>query len=299
MKATGKETVAQTYSAPTPNQGACSTPFDTTPYRRPLVGVHRPPDEHSIDRRPDIGCCHREVVSRAGIVELTPIDKPTFAIEDERIRRTGRGKGASHVLGLVEEIRKRPAVVIGLQDHLIGSVLRVSNHVIAGYTDHRGTLLGKVPTECGESGRDVLDVWAMVTEKRDDKRWTRELVKADHSAGRRLEQHKRGCWSAEGEHGGLDGHIRQSSPHNAGLPPKLLFGTVTGKEAEAIQTRLTRMYTAHLELEKASCSWIPSSLTWLATFGGLVSHHSVSEIACLVKKLAHMVVPELEGHQPC
>lgn len=195
-----------------PNVEPGLTPLDATPDRRPLVGGDLPPGEYSVDRRPDASRRHWKVVTGAGVVELAPIDKSTIAVEDERIGRTDRREGAGHVLGLVVEIRKRPAVATGLGNHLIGSVLRIADHVIAGDTDHRDALIGEVPTERGEPGSDVLDVWAVVTDKRDDKRRTGELVEADRGAGGRLEQPERRRNGAKGEHGGLDGHVSQGSP---------------------------------------------------------------------------------------
>ena len=66
---------------------------------------------------------------------------------------------AGDVLGLVVEVRKRPAVTVGLGDHLIGSVLRVGDDVIAGHADHRDALIGEVPTERGsrELARAIFD----------------------------------------------------------------------------------------------------------------------------------------------
>src|SRR6202034_1159094 len=93
----------------------------------------------------------------------------------------------------------------------LGSVLRVGDDVIAGDADHRDALVGEVPTERGQPRGDVLDVGAVVADEGDDERGTRELVEADRFAGGRFgecEVRRRG---AESEHGGLNGHVRQSN----------------------------------------------------------------------------------------
>ncbi len=95
-------------------------------------------------------------------------------------------------------------------DHLIGSVLRVGNGVIAGDADHRDAPIAEVPTERGEPGGDVLDIRAVVTDEGDDKRGTRQLFEADRGAGGGLGQRKRRRGSAEGEQSGLSGHASQS-----------------------------------------------------------------------------------------
>ena len=99
----------------------------------------------------------------------------------------------------------------GLVDHLIGSVLRVGDDVIAGDADHRDAPLGEVATERGEPGGDVLDVRAVVTDEGDDERGTRELLEADRNARGRLGQSERRGGGSQGEHCRLDGHVRQGS----------------------------------------------------------------------------------------
>jgi hypothetical protein len=102
-------------------------------------------------------------------------------------------------------------VAAGLGDHLIGSVLRVGDDVIARDSNHRNALRGEVATERGQPGGDVLDVGAVVTDEGHDKRGTREVVEADRRAGGRLGQGERRRGGAEGEHGGLNCHARQRS----------------------------------------------------------------------------------------
>ena len=85
------------------------------------------------------------------VVAMAVKHESTLAVEDERVGRAGRREGAGDVLGLVVEVRKRPAVAAGLGDHLIGPVLRVGDDVIAGDADHRDAPIGELPTERGEA----------------------------------------------------------------------------------------------------------------------------------------------------
>jgi hypothetical protein len=76
--------------------------------------------------------------------------------------------------------RSRPAC----DGHLVRSVLPVDDHVIAGYGDHRDSLLGEVTAECGQPRSDVLDVGAVIADEGDNEPSAGEVVEADRRAGR-------------------------------------------------------------------------------------------------------------------
>jgi hypothetical protein len=187
-----------------------SAPLDATSDRRSLVGRDRPPREHGIDRRPDIGSRHRQIVTRAGVVELAPVDEVALAVEDERVGRAGRGISPGDVLGFVIQVGKRPALAARFGCHLIGSVLRVGDHVIAGDGDHCDALIGEIAAEGGEPRRDVLDVRAVVANEGNDQRGTRKVVETDRGTRRRVGQREVRRRCSQREHGGLNGHIRQT-----------------------------------------------------------------------------------------
>jgi hypothetical protein len=73
--------------------------------------------------------------------------------------------------------RSRPAC----DGHLVRSVLRVDDHLIAGYGAHRDSLLGEVTAAGGQPRSDVLDVGAVVADEGDNERSTGEVVEADRA----------------------------------------------------------------------------------------------------------------------
>ena len=88
----------------------------------------------------------------------------------------------------------------GLDDHLVGAVLRVGGNVIAGDRHHCDTLIAEVAAQRGQPGRDMLDIRAVVTDEGDDQGGTGEVVEADERAGCRVGQREWRRGRAEGEH---------------------------------------------------------------------------------------------------
>src|SRR5262245_51043555 len=98
-------------------------PLDVAADAGSLHRVHGEAAQYRIRCRADIAPGYRNAVSRPAAVELSPIDQRTAAIEEKQIRRTRRAEFLRHLLGFVEQVRKRVACLARVACHAFGSVL--------------------------------------------------------------------------------------------------------------------------------------------------------------------------------
>jgi hypothetical protein len=136
-----------------------------------------------IEGCPEVVPAHRDVVARAGAVELAPVGEPAISAEEEEVRRAGGVMGPRRLLRLVVQVRDREAHGGRHLGHLRGAVLGDLRDVVAADRDNPHTPCLVLPGEPDHFLSDVLDVRAVVAQEHDEQRGAgREIVPRDQAS---------------------------------------------------------------------------------------------------------------------
>ena len=148
------------------------------------------------------------------LVETPPVAEPAVAVEHEDVRRTDGAVGARHFLRLVEEVRKRVALLSRAGSHRFERVLGVLRRVVGADGDEADAARRVRPRHRDHRRLDVAGVGAVVAREDDDERRRLRVVRqAARRAARQVDfrvgraQFEAGRLGAQLDHVGVgNGH---------------------------------------------------------------------------------------------
>ena len=126
--------------------------------------------EYRLDGVSEILSGDRDVITRAGVVELPAVDELLGRVEEKEVRRTRRFVRFRDLLGLVVEVGNLQAPFFCKLRHLLRGVLGVSGHVVGADEHNSDAPFLELRGELRELVRDVLDEGAVIANKAHEQR---------------------------------------------------------------------------------------------------------------------------------
>jgi hypothetical protein len=187
-------------------------PLDVAADAGDLVAGNRLARQHSLDGPVEVIAGDWLVVARPTRVKLASVGQLAVLIEEEQIRCAGGPERASDLLGLIQQVREAPPVLLGEGRHVLGPVLRVGGGVVGVDRQHGQTLVHPLTGPLPECRPDVDDVRAVVADE------GHQQARGPGHVGRAVQLSLRVGEPEVGHPGAQGKHHRVNSNHSPRMP---------------------------------------------------------------------------------